>query len=380
VAIAPFVNIGASPENEYLARGIEETITTDLSQFPELAVMRLRGDGNRDADSDIYHYVLDGGILRSGDRLRIDIRLANSGTGEILWSHRYDRPFSDLLRIEDEIHATLVKTLAIKVTEAEKKSRARGYTSSVDAYDLFLRAQQALLPRDRASNEAARTLYREAIEHDPRFARAYAGLALTYAAEYRNRWTDDRSGALENALHLAETALEISPDLPEQHWVIAYVRTQQRRHDLAEASLRDALALNPGYADAYALMGGIQTYAGRPEKTIGFIRQAMRLRPGAGYLYFVLLGRAYYFLGDCGQAEINLNEALARNPANLEARLYRVACAVRRGDVDGAEWEVDEIDTLLPGFAIDNWLSTYPMTADHQLSALKRDLRAAGLR
>jgi DNA-binding winged helix-turn-helix (wHTH) protein/TolB-like protein len=377
--IKPFINISGDPRHDYLARGVEETIRTDLSLLSRFGVKMAQGDETRMEIEASHHYVLEGSLLKSHDRLRINTRLADGRSGEIIWSHQFDRSYSDLIAVQDEIHRTLIAKLALRVDAAEKASRARGYTQNVEAFDFFLRAQQSLLPREKSANEAAQKLYRKSIALDPQFARAYAGLALTYAAEYRNHWTTDRKGALANALRFAEIALEISDTLPEQHWVIAYVRTQQRQHDLAQKSLERALAFDPDFADAYALMAGSHTYTGSPEKSVPLLRQAMRIRPRAGYLYFVLLGRAYYFLSDCPQAEINLNEALKRNPANLEARLYRTACLAGKGKSEDAEWEKQEIISIYPSFTIAQWLSTYPMTATNQLDRLAADLRLAGL-
>lgn len=375
VAVRPFMNLSAEAGDAYLSRGVEETLLTNLAQLPQLSVMRF-SEGVGDAGR---QYIVEGSVLRAGDRIRIDTRLIRAGDGTVLWSQRFDRPFADLIAVEDEIRATIIGKLALSVSRAELKTRAQGYTDSVAAYDLFLRAQQALLPRDAAGNAEARKLYLKAIEHDPRFARAYAGLALTYAAEYRNFWVEDRQRALAEALRMAQAALQIAPDLPEQYWVIAYVRTQQRQFEAAEAALAQATRLDPDYADAYALLGGVNTYRGNPEKTVPLIRRAMRLRPEAGYLYYVLLGRAYYFLDDCAQAEINLGEALSRNAANIEARLYHIACLARQGDLDEAEWEVEEIDTLAAGFTVDTWLTTYPMTDPSQLTVFAGDLHRAGL-
>ena len=105
----------------------------------------------------------------------------------------------------------------------------------------------------------------------------------------------------------------------------------------------------------------------------------MRLRPDAGYLYFLLLGRAYYFLDDCAQAQINLGEAITRNPSNTEARLYSAACMVRQGDVEGAAWEVEEVLSIDPAFSLKAFWATYPMTAQAQIAALTSDLGKAGL-
>ena len=148
----------------------------------------------------------------------------------------------------------MVGALRVEVSEAERRRLAGRHTRNLEAYDYFLRAQSALGTRQRADNEKARELYREAIRLDPRFARAYAGLALTYAADYRNQWTEQRPQALARAAELAETAFGIDPDILEVHWVLAYVHVQGRRHEPAMAHLKRVIRLNPSFADAYACL------------------------------------------------------------------------------------------------------------------------------
>jgi Tfp pilus assembly protein PilF len=138
-------------------------------------------------------------------------------------------------------------------------------------------------------------------------------------------------------------------------------------------ALRKALELDRSYADAYALMGGIYTYTGQSPKAIPLLRTAMRLNPDGGYLYYQILGRAYLFGNDVEQAIINLREAAARNPVDVETRVYLAAASVAAGDRIGAEWEAEEIRSLDAGFSMRKWLETYPMTSTtyrEKLSAL----------
>ena len=379
IAVAPFVNAGRDAAQDYLARGIAETILTDLVRAPDLAVRRHDpGRTGDDADAPGFDYLLEGSVLRSGDTIRVVSRLVDAESGEVLNAFRFDRPFADLLAIEDEIRDSVLDKLRRGISSAEHSRKARGYTENVAAYDLFLKAQRELLIRTRDANLAARALYRQAIASDPNFARAYGGLALTYAADYRNGWAEDRPTALDAALKYAGTALGIAPGLPEQHWVVGYVRTQQRKYDEARAALQKAIEIDPGFADAYALSGGIETYRGNPAQTLPLLREALRLNPDAGYLYFLLLARAYYFLGDFEQAQINLEEALGRNPENVEVHLYRAATLLRLDRLDDAAWEAEEVNSIEPGFRLERWSASYPMARGEQLDLLLSDLRKAG--
>ncbi len=215
-------------------------------------------------------------------------------------------------------------------------------------------------------------MYWKAIELDPAFSRAYAGLAMTYALAYQLGWEDE--AALSRAIEFAGTATQMSPDMPEAHWVLGFVETQGRRYADAIRHLQRALRLNPSYADAYALMGGIRTYTGQPAESVSLLRTALRLNPDAGSLYFLLLGRAYYFLDDYEQARVNLEQALARNADNVEARVYLAAVLGQLGDREGAAWQADEIRVIEPTFSVSRWLSTYPMTDKRQEARLAQAL------
>jgi len=320
-----------------------------------------------------------GSVQRVDKRLRLHIRLTEVETGKQLWSERFDREPRDFLALQDELGPKILQMLPAKVSEAEMRRLAQRHTRNLEAYEYFQRGQSALLVRQKAENEIARENFRRAIALDVAFARAYAGLALTHAAEYRNQWTADGAAALDRAFELARTAHQMDPDIAETYWVMAFVHMERRQLDEALRYLETAVRLFPSYADAYALMGGIETYVGRPAKTVPLLRTAMRLAPQASYLYFLLLGRAYLFLGDFEQARVNLEQALARNPVNLETRVYMAALQVMAGDKAAAAWEAEEIRMLQPGFSIRGWLETEPMTDAAQRETLVRALGELGL-
>ena len=377
VGVAPFESLGGDPEQAYLARGITVSLVTDLSRLSDLRVIRLpdRATANREVPG--VHYRVTGSVQRDAGRLRVTVHLVDAQNGEELWSERFDRPFVDILAMQDEITAKVVQLLPAKVSDVERLRSARRHTQSVDAYDYFLRAQALLLVRSVDANDRARTLYRSALELDPKFARAYAGLAMTYAMDYRLR--DSARASLDRAFELARTAREIDPDIPEVHWAMGFVQAQARQHDDAIRSLQQAIVLDRSFADGYALLGGIHTYTGRPARSIELVRTALRLNPDAGYLYFLVLGRALLFQNDPEQALIHLRAAAMRNPADVETRVFTAAALVAAGDRAGAKWEADEIRTLEPAFATGRWLDSHPMTSAAQQAQLITLLADAGL-
>src|SRR5215475_1190953 len=381
VSVLPFDSLADHSEHAYLARGIVADLATDLSRLAGMRVIGVPNIVDETPSAAAPHsgarYVVSGSLQRAGDQLKVNAQLTDSQTGQQLWSERYERPFQDLLTIQEEIVARLVSALRVEVSEAERRRLAGRHTRNLEAYDYFLRAQAALWTRQRADNEKARELYREALRLDPKFARAYGGLALTYAADYRNQWTEQPPQGLARAAELAETAFGIDPDNLEVHWVLAYVDVQGRRHDQAIARLKRIITLDGSFADAYGLLGGIHTYIGQPKNAVAMLRAAARLTPDRGY--FLNLGRAYFFLGDAEQASINLREALSRNAGSLEAHVYLAATLALVGNRDAASWEAEEIRVLAPDFSISKWLQTYPMTDSRQKGQLSGLLAELGL-
>ena len=380
VIVKPFESVGEDLQRSLTARAVTADLVTDLSKVSGLWVASgLEQDQSGQADKARARYVLSGTVQGDGERMRLQVHLADVVDGRQLWSQRFDRSAKDLFAVQDDLVQSILAVLPVKVSEAETLRLSQRYTRNLTAYEHFLRGQSALLVRRHAQNDSAREMYWKAIHSDPTFARAYAGLAMTYALEYQLGWAEDGSAALTRALEFAKTAEQMSPEMPEAHWVLGFVHTQRRQHDEALRHLDNALRLNPSYADAYALKGGIYTYIGRPAEGVAPLRTALRLNPDAGSLYFLLLGRAYYFLGDSEQARVNLDHALLRNSENLEARIYLAAVHSLAGQHDAAEWQVSEIRALEPGFKVRNWLATYPMTHVRQTEQLVSSLKSMGL-
>ena len=383
VAIRPFEALGNDPQAVLLARGITADLVTDLSKIFGLSVIGVapmggQAGGETPTDAPPIRYLVSGSVQRVDERLRLHAHLTDAQTGKQLWSERFDRALGGLFAIQEELGPKILQMLPAKVSEAEMRRVAQRHTHDLEAYEHFQRGQSALLVRQTAENETAREMFRRAIALDAAFARAYAGLALTYAADYRNQWTGDGAAALERAFELARSAHQINPDIAETYWVLAFVHVERRQHEQALKYLETAVRLYPSFADGYALMGGVNTYVGRPTDTVRLLRTAMRLNPQAGSLYFLLLGRAYLFLGDLEQARVNLEHALSRNRVNLEAHVYMAALHVTAGDKLAAAWEADEIRALQPGFSSRGWLETDPMTDVTQKTRLVQALGELG--
>lgn len=384
ITVLPFDSLDSpgADRTDYLAHGIAADLATDLAQLSEIRVIRAPFEAGLTGATGaraVSRYVVSGNVQPGPDTIKVNVWLLDAASGRQLWAHRYDRPRRDLIALQEEIVDQLVQVLAVKLSETERRRLASRHTRNLLAYDLFLRAHAAHLTHLPDDNRQARELYRQATALDPGFARAYAGLAMTYANDYRYQWGNAGADALRQAMELANTAREINPELREVYWVLSYVHMQRHQPVQAIRHLERAITLDPSYADAYGLMGAVYGYAGEPEKALAPLRYGMRLNPDAGYLYYMSLGEAYFFLGETEQALLNLNEALARNPANLETRVFLAATHAARGDVEAARWEAEEIRMLAPGFAVSAWMKTSPLTDNRQKRRVIELLDAYGL-
>jgi len=384
VAVRPFEAMGGDSKAVFLAQGITADLVTDLSKVSGLSVIGVayheaEAGGEASAATAPSRYLVSGSVQRNDERLRLHVHLTDGETGKQVWSERFDSALADLFAIQEELGPKILRVLPAKVSEAEMRRMAQRHTRNLEAYEYFQRGQAELVVRQKAQNETARQMFEHAIALDPAFARAYAGLALTYAADYRNRWAEDGTAALARAFELARTAYQINPDIRETYWVLALVHRDRHEYEQAVQYLEAAVRLYPSYADAYALMGSIKTYTGRPAEAVPLLLVAMRLNPEAGSLYFVNLGRSYFALGDLGQARVNFAHALSRNASNLDAHVYMAVLHVTAGDKAAAAWEAEEIRALQPGFSGRSWLETHPLDDIAQKKKLLQALGALGL-
>lgn len=352
-------------EGAAAARALSAELATTLAKVEGLTVARMPPAGKP-------YYALEGQLQQHGGRLRLHVNVVDSRSGVQVWAARMEPAADEAFAMQENLAQRVAAELPGRLVEAETRRQAERSTRSLEAYRLFTAARSALQARRPAENERARALYWSAIRHDPAFARAYAGLAMSEALPFQQGWSDD-AGALQRAQRFASTAAALRPDLPEAHWTLAFVAVQRREAAAALAHLADALRLDPSYADAYALRGGLYTYVGQPDRGLEDLQRALRLNPDAGSLYLLLLGRAWFFIGDLEQARFQLERALERNADNVEARLYLAAAAARQGDREAAQWQMTEVLQREPAFDLDRWLAHYPLVDE----GLRGRLRAA---
>jgi adenylate cyclase len=330
IVVLPFVNLSGDPEQDYFSDGLTEILTGDLSQISSLFVIARNSaftyKGKAVKVQDVgremgVRYVVEGGVLKAEDTVRITAQLIDATSGYHLWAERYDRPLHNILRLQDEIVQKIVTTLGLQLRLQEQGYIVRKHTDNLEAYDYFLRGMEYFGRFTQEANVQAQQMYEKALALDPQYAEAYTRLGITYRCEWTFRWSVDPQ-TLERALALAQQALALDDSLPTAHSLLSTVYAQKQQYDQALAEGERAIALDPNHADSYAVQAEMLNYAGRPEEALRRVEQAMRLNPHYPPWYLADLGWAYRTTGRYAEAIATLQEVISRNPNQLGAHLF----------------------------------------------------------
>jgi TolB-like protein/Tfp pilus assembly protein PilF len=387
LAVLPFDNLSADPEQTYFSDGMTEDLITDLSQISELFVTSRHASFQyknqavppQQVARDLgVRYVLEGSVRRAGGRVRINAQLIDAITGFHLWAQRYDRDFEDIFALQDEITRRIVTALEVHLTPREREKIARRYTDNLDAYDLFLRARDYQFRRTKKGAAQAREALERAIAIDPQFAAAHALLAEIHRQEWMFEWGADK-GALDRALDLAREAVRLDDQLPLAHLLLGWVHLWRKEHDAAIAEAQRSVELDPNNAEAWARLGHILDVAGRPEEGIPLIERAMRLDPHYPFLYPFWQGHALQALERYEDAAPAYKRAISRNPDHLAAHEHAAAVYAHLGRLDEARAEAAEVLRLRSNFSIQREAERLPYRDQAVLRRLVDGLRAAGL-
>jgi adenylate cyclase len=388
LAVLPFDNLSADPDEAYFAEGVTDDLITRLAKNPGLMVIArdssffYRGKSlDPQAIAQKLHagYLLRGSIRRESDMLKLNAWLVDVETGTHVWSEHYERKLGQIFEVQNEISTRVIGALALTGTAHPDTTETE--TDNTRAYDQLLLGRNHFYRfESRAENLRARTCFEEAVRLDPGFATAYAMLAWTYAFEAMNGWSDDRQAALQQAEHIATHAIELRPVLPLAYFVRGLSYREQHQYVMALVEAQKAIEYDPSYANAYVLLATLLYYAGRPEEGLQRIRQAIRINPHHPYNYHFHLGQAYFVLHRYQEAIEALNRGLSSFPASERMRVWLAAALAQSGDVEEANWQGQQIMAADPDFSIQRMTQTFPFNNPADLEHFTGGLRLAGLK
>ncbi len=329
IAVLPFINMSDDPENEYLSDGITETLINDLSRMPDLKVMsrnaafRYKG---QDVDAakvgrDLgVRAVLAGTIRQRGDGLTVGVELIDAGDNSRIWGEQYNRRMPDILALQQEIATSIVAKLQPKLGGEGGARVGRQYTASPQAYQHYMRGRYYWNKRTEEGLKRGIDYFKQAIDADPAYALAYAGLADCYAllADYGG----ELPGELYPRVRAAATeALRLDDSLAEAHTSLGAVYEYEWNWVEAERQYGRAIALNSNYPTAHHWYGLVLAARNRAGEAVEQIKRALELDP-LSLIINTALGRAYYCAREYDLAIEQLGKTLEMDPNFAEARFH----------------------------------------------------------
>src|SRR5438067_1113322 len=342
IAVLAFVNMSNDPENEFFSDGIAEEIINALTQVKALRVAsRTSAFAFKGKNEDIgevgrklkVHTVLEGSVRKAATRLRVTAQLINVADGYHLWSERYDRQLEDVFEIQDQIAENIVRALRVVLGEDEKRAIEKTPTENVQAYEYYLRGRQAQHQMRGSTMQYARRMFDRAIEIDPNFARAHAGIADCCSFLYM--YLDGSKANLEGADASSRKALQLDPESAEAHTSRGLALTLHGRYQEARQEFEAALRLNPMLYEAHYFYGRACFTEGKLEEAVSHYRDAWRMRP-EDYQAIYLSAEALVKLGrrdealEASRQGIQVADAhLELNPDDVRAWLLSGAALMR---------------------------------------------------
>ena len=324
IAVLYFENLSPAKEDEYFRDGMTEDLITELLKIGELQVYsRSAVVGYRDKSMSAAEvgrllnaaYVLEGTIRRAGSRLRINAQLVETRTGRGVWAERYDRQLEDVFAIQDEIVQNIAKALEVMLSEKEKRAIAKAPTTDVRAYEYYLRGRQFFHQFRRKTIEFAQQMFARAIEIDPQYARAYAGLADCHSHLYF--WWTSSEANLKAADAASRKALELDPEQAEAHVARGVAVSLSKRYDEARKEFETAIRLNSKLFEAYYFFARACFAEGKLQEAAQLFEQASKVNP-EDYQAPALVGGVYTGMGWIAEAEAAYRRGLRIVEKHLE--------------------------------------------------------------
>lgn len=400
IVVLPFAHLAATGQDDHLADGVTESLTTDLSRILPGSFVVSRGTasayrGRPINPSEIgrdlkVRYLLQGSVFPHADRVRVYAQLVDTEMGREIWSERFDKMRKDILDVQDEIVSRLSRAIGLQVIEVEARRREREHPSNADATDLVMRGQAiANRPATAETMISARTLFQRALDLDPDNVDALAGLATTYLFEVLNSYYEEgRERRLKEAGSLLRRAIAADP----RHIVAlkgqaALLRAEGRFEEAILAS-RAVVALNPGEPWAFKEIGLNELYLGRFADAMISFRRAENIGPRdpSRWIWLGSMARVHFFLGQNDDAIRMMRLSAEANPRDPRAYALLAAIHAQIGRKEDAKEAIEASLALRSNMTIrrhfDTWsvplLATAPAYRE-QHQRLIEGLRMAGL-
>jgi adenylate cyclase len=359
IAVLPFANMSADPEQEYFVDGMVEEITTALSQIRWLFVIArnstftYKGQGVdvKQVGRELgVRYVLEGSVRKAGTRVRITAQLIETTTGTHLWADRFDGSLEDLFEFQDKIAFSVAGVIEPALQAAEMRRSAARPTTDLTAYDLYLRALAAFYPITKERVIEALGLLEQAIAIDPHYGPALSWAAICHLRFVNDGWAEESETSRRKAGDLARQALQATENDPRILANAAFVLAVFGEDIGATIGLVDrALALNPSFARGWFVSGVLRLWAGQPDSAIEHLETSLRLSPrGHTEVPLTAIGSAYFLKREFDEAVAKLLLSIQDDPGFPVSYRFLAACYAHMGRLDEARAIVARLRDITP--------------------------------
>jgi TolB-like protein len=392
IAVLPFTNMSNDPEQEFFSDGITEDIITALSRISSMLVIARNStfiykgkavDVKQVGRDQGVRYVLEGGVRKSGERVRITAQLVDTSNGQHLWAERYDRDLDDIFAVQDEITQKIVSELDVHLRSGEQARLFSRGTGNFEAWECVrLGSDLVNLVMGDQIGEAMRLLKR-AIDLDPKYAAAWAWLAWSHyhiAEDYDSIYSEEeRKQALESTRDCACQALEFDPSSADAHAALGLYHLSLSEHEAAIENINKSVQLAPNHANNIAISAAVLNKCGQPQKAIERIRKAMRLSPVYPSWNLSILGQAYRLASMFDVAIETYNELISADTDFLEGHIALAEIFGETNQPDQAAVSVKEVLRLNPDFTIKKYVGDLAYSDPAENIRFADGLRKAGL-
>ena len=361
IAVLPFDNMSPDTEQDYFSDGLTDHIIFALSKVHDLIVIArnstftYKGKSvkvQQVAEEMGVRYVLEGGVQKSEDKLRITVQLIDALKGYHLWSESYDRKAKDIFALQDEITMKVVKAMRVKLTSGEQARMVTKGTENLKAYLKYLEAAEPFFLYTKEANARAKQLLEEAIALDPEFSNAYSVLGTCHWFDVFYGWSKMPPKSIESAFELAQKALSLDDSLAPPNVIKSRIYVLQRKYEKAISEAQLGVEKEPNAYWIVWNLGWVLRTAGRPEESIPWMKKSTRLNPIPNDLIFDTMGRAYFLAGKYEEAVARYKMAIKLNPDYRDAHIGLAATYAVLDRKKAASTEVSEILRIEPTFSI----------------------------
>jgi len=286
IAVLYFENMSSDKENEYFCAGMTEDLIIDLSKIQKIKVIprsdvlpfRNQEINTRQVGETLrVHYILEGSVRKSSNRIRISAQLIDVKKGFQIWGERYDRLIEDIFDVQTEVSEKIAEALQVSLTESEKKSLAQKPTQDLRAHDFYMRGSEFLSNKGRENIQTSIQMFEHALSIDPDFSLAYAGLVEAHSYNYLAYGGD--SSVLKEMMRLNEKALKADPDLIEAQFAIGIVFVFQRLYNEAKKHFKKVIERKRDFYPAYYWLGITANILNDHDSAIKYFKAAAKIKP-----------------------------------------------------------------------------------------------------